>query len=69
MNVWVRNAAGDVSAMASDSTVLDLAPPEPGSLSAETIQGGVRLSWSGFSDEHTGVASFRVVGQEGEIAP
>ena len=54
---WYKDAAGNVSATASDSILLDQTPPTNGTLTANAGSGQVALSWSGFSDGGSGLAS------------
>ena len=54
---WYKDAAGNVSATASASILLDQTAPSNGTLSATAGNGQVALSWSGFSDGGSGLAS------------
>ncbi|MBT9557931.1 MAG: S8 family serine peptidase [Myxococcales bacterium] len=62
-----RDAAGNVSAVASDSIVVDAAAPANGKLTATAQNSAVALSWSGFTDPVSGIASYTVV--SGATAP
>ncbi len=55
--VWYKDAAGNVSATASDAILLDQTAPTNGTLSATAGNGQVSLSWSGFTDGGSGLAS------------
>ncbi len=54
---WYKDAAGNVSTTASASILLDQTPPTNGTLTANAGSGQVALSWSGFSDGGSGLAS------------
>ena len=54
---WYKDAAGNVSATASASILLDQTAPSNGTLTATAGNGQVALSWSGFSDGGSGLAS------------
>jgi|GEM_PF-1347454 len=54
---WYKDAAGNVSATASDTIRLDQTAPTNGTLTATAGSGQVALSWSGFSDGGSGLAT------------
>jgi len=54
---WYKDAAGNVSATASASILLDQTPPSNGTLTATAGNGQVALSWSGFTDGGSGLAT------------
>jgi hypothetical protein len=54
---WYKDAAGNVSATASDSIRLDQTAPSNGTLTASAGSGQVSLSWAGFADGGSGLAS------------
>ncbi len=54
---WYEDAAGNVSTRASDSILLDTTPPTNGTLTATAGNAQVALSWSGFADGGSGLAS------------
>jgi hypothetical protein len=54
---WYKDAAGNVSATSSDAIRLDQTTPSNGTLTASAGSGQVSLSWSGFSDGGSGLAS------------
>jgi hypothetical protein len=56
--VWYKDVWGNVSAPASASTILDKTLPVNGSL---TIDSTFNLSWNGFSDATSGIASYVLV--------
>jgi len=58
---WVKDTSGNVSAMATETILLDTSRPTDGSLAATAATGSVALSWSGFTDVGAGVASVKVV--------
>lgn len=61
VNAWFRDAAGNVSAMASDTISLDSVAPTNGTVTATGSTGQVALSWSGYSDATSGIDSYKVV--------
>jgi hypothetical protein len=66
---WLRAADGSTSAVMSTTVRLDEQAPVAGTLMATPATGGADLSWSGFSDNISGIARYRVVGSPGTIAP
>ncbi len=64
-----RSAPGSESSVVSDTILLDVTPPTNGTLNATADDASVALSWSGFSDGHSGVASYKVVYAAGATAP
>ncbi|MEN9786957.1 MAG: hypothetical protein RLZZ299_2221 [Pseudomonadota bacterium] len=66
VRAWFRDAWGNVSASpATDAIQLDTVVPTRGAASASGGDGTVSLSWSGFSDAGSGVASYVVVAAAG----
>jgi len=61
VRAWFRDPAGNVSAPASASIVYDPTPPVGGNLAATAARTSVALSWGGFSDPLSGVASYTLV--------
>lgn len=60
-NVWLEDAQGNrTSTPLSDTVFVDTKKPSDGSISASAVSGGVRLSISGYSDEHSGVSEYIV---------
>jgi subtilisin family serine protease len=57
---WVRDHQGNVSEMMSDAIGYDTRTPGGGSLSAGQGNGRIPLSWEGFSDSASGVATYKV---------
>jgi hypothetical protein len=55
--VWYKDAAANVSAVASDTIVLDQTLPTNGALTSTPGSAQVQLSWSGFSDLTSGLAA------------
>ncbi|MCM2314526.1 MAG: dockerin type I domain-containing protein [Thermoanaerobaculia bacterium] len=66
---WFKDAAGNVSQRASGSIELDQAPPTAGTLSLTPGAGKIDVSWSGQSDQKSGVASYKLVYASGTTAP
>jgi hypothetical protein len=58
--VRFRDAAGNVSAVARDSIVIDTVRPNNGVVTVSGSDGALDVSWSGFSDSASGVASYAV---------
>ena len=54
---WFKDAAGNISATASATIVLDQTAPTNGTLTATPSSGQVALSWAGFSDSGSGLAT------------
>ncbi|MFM2244560.1 MAG: hypothetical protein RL071_634 [Pseudomonadota bacterium] len=69
VRAWVRDAAGNISAMARDTVGIDARPPVDGSITATPIAGGVRLDFSGYADRESGIVGYRVVGRQNGSAP
>ncbi len=55
--VWYKDANGNLSPAASASIVLDQTAPSNGSATATAGSGQVTVSWSGFTDAGSGLAS------------
>jgi len=65
---WFKDTAGNVSAPAADSIVLDQMAPTSGTLTANPGSGQVTVSWAGASDAGSGLASsnpYKLVVQSG----
>src|SRR5713101_9243788 len=60
-SIWYDDAAGNVSAMAAASIVLDQPPPPDGIVTATAGSGQVTLDWSGFADASSGLAAYNLV--------
>ena len=58
VNVWYKDVWGNVSAPASATIMLDTTAPVNGTL---TINSTFTLSWNGFSDATSGIASYILV--------
>ncbi|MEO0604267.1 MAG: S8 family serine peptidase, partial [Myxococcota bacterium] len=58
------SSGGIVGQPVSDDIVYDRFAPKGGELTVGGAVEGITLSWSGFTDDYTGVASFKVVQQE-----
>jgi Fibronectin type III domain len=69
VRVFFRDAAGNVSEAATDTIFLDSVKPTNGSASASGSDGTLALSWTGFADAGSGIASYKVVSKTGTTAP
>jgi hypothetical protein len=70
VNVWFKDTWGNTSAAPVKSTILyDVAAPTGGTVRAVPGSEQIALSWSGFADNASGVASYLVVEAEGTVAP
>ncbi len=58
---WFKDSWGNVSASTNDTISYDGTAPSGGALAATAGSGQVALSWSGFSDAGSGLASYKVV--------
>lgn len=63
VRAWFKDAAGNVSAPAAVNVSLDTAAPTGGALTASPGNNAVALSWAGFADAVSGIATYRVVAQ------
>jgi hypothetical protein len=69
---WYRDAAGNISTTASRTILLDQTAPTNGTLSATAGNGQVALSWSGFTDTGSGLATtntYKLVFSAGTSSP
>jgi hypothetical protein len=64
-----RTASGLPSERMSDAILVDTAKPTNGTLAAAGSDSQLVLSWSGFSDASSGVASYKVMQATGTVAP
>jgi subtilisin family serine protease len=72
VRVFLRDKRGNTTTAATSPTALitlDATPPTNGSVTATAGNAQVALSWTGFADAGSGVASYRVVAATGETAP
>lgn len=70
VRVWFRDAYANVSPTpAATSITLDTTGPTGGTFTATPGAGSVSLAWSGVTDGHSGVASYRVVWKTGTTVP
>ncbi|MCA9568274.1 MAG: S8 family serine peptidase, partial [Myxococcales bacterium] len=67
--VWYRDAWGTTSEPVSATIGIDRGRPLNGTVTATPELGGVTLSWVGFTDALSGVASYQLVMAEGTRAP
>ena len=58
---WFKDVAGNVSAVSSDTIVLDRTTPNNGTLTANGSLAQVALTWAGFSDVGSGIASYTLI--------
>jgi len=61
VNVWYRDEWGNTSVMNSDSIIVDSVKPVNGTIIATPSDSEVQLSWAGFADASSGLASYKVV--------
>ncbi len=59
---WVQDVHGNTMGPISDSISIEWRRPRDGSVTAETADQSVTLSLSGFSDDDSGLAGYRVMG-------
>lgn len=57
---WYKDAAGNVSAMASDAIGVDATRPTNGTVTATGSDAAARVSWTGYADASAGIASYVV---------
>lgn len=70
VSVWFRDTYSNVTAApATDSIIVDNVRPVNGAVSTSGASGEVTVSWSGYSDAISGIASYRVMRAEGTTAP
>lgn len=70
VNVWFQDSQGNASASpVSDSILLDVTRPLDGVVVGYRGPGQNRLFWSGFSDAHSGLASYQIVYTTGATSP
>jgi subtilisin family serine protease len=72
VRVFLRDKRGNTTTAAtspSASIMLDITAPTGGSVTAAGGNAQIALSWTGFADAGSGVASYRVVAATGEVAP
>jgi hypothetical protein len=70
VRVWLRDGQNNTTTTPlSDTITLDNVKPTDGSVSASMGGGTVSLSWSGFSDSLSGIASYKVVVATGTTIP
>jgi hypothetical protein len=59
--IWFKDTFGNVSAAYSDSILLDTSAPSNGTVTALGSDGSASVSWTGFSDSSSGIASYTLV--------
>lgn len=72
VTVFLRDKLGNTTTAAtspSATITLDTAAPTGGTVTAKPGSGQIALSWTGFADAATGVASYRVAAATGATAP
>lgn len=65
VKVWLKDTYGNVSSSFSDTIGLDATAPSNGTVTATAGSGSLALSWSGYSDSHSGIAGYKVVYRTG----
>jgi subtilisin family serine protease len=66
---YFQDSLGNTSEAVTDTIIVDNAVPTNGTLSAVRGDGKVTLSWTGFNDTGSGIASYRLVSLVGTKAP
>jgi hypothetical protein len=62
VSVWFRDVWGNTTSTPATATIaIDTALPSDGTVSVTGQSGALSLSWSGFTDTHSGIAGYRVV--------
>jgi subtilisin family serine protease len=69
VNAFFKDTYGNVSVAVADTIGLDTTLPTNGTVTATAGAQQVGLSWSGFADAHSGLASYLVVQATGATAP
>jgi len=69
VRVWFRDAYNNTSGAVLDTIILDKTAPSNGTLNGTRGTESVSLSWSGQSDAHSGLASYKVVYARSSTAP
>ena len=69
VRVWFKDADGTISSPVSDTISLDTTKPGNGVFTGEGADASLHVGWSGFSDGHSGVASYKLVYSTGSKAP
>lgn len=67
--VSFKDAAGNISAATTDTVIVDATVPTNGTVTGSASGGVGTLSWSGFADPGSGIASYKVVYSTGASAP
>jgi hypothetical protein len=66
---WYKDTYGNVSTVINDTIGLDSTKPVNGTITATPDDGEVALSWTGYTDATSGVASYKVMQATGSTAP
>jgi hypothetical protein len=67
--IWFRDTYYNINLTPfSDSIIFDWQPPTDGTLTAVPGNGTISLSWSGFSDDLSGLAGYKLVYEQGTNA-
>jgi hypothetical protein len=69
VRAWVKDAAGNISAMYREDIQIDSRAPTDGTVTPTPIAGGVSAAFTGFRDNLSGIVRYRVVGQLGAVSP
>jgi len=69
--VWFRDSYNNVtSSYVSDTIIYDVTKPSNGAVTASAASGGqINLSWTGYSDASSGLASYKIVYAASSTAP
>jgi hypothetical protein len=69
LRVWYRDSWGNTSAPVAASITVDTTAPVGGALSATAAPSTISLGWTPATDPGSGLASYRLVGTPGTVAP
>jgi hypothetical protein len=70
VRLWLKDGLGNTTKLAVAATItLDTTGPTGGAVKTAILNEALNLSWSGFADALSGVASYKVVYTEGLTAP
>jgi large repetitive protein len=67
--VKFKDSKGNISTATTDTIIVDATAPTNGTLLGTASTGQIALSWSGFSDASSGIASYKVVYSTSTTAP
>lgn len=69
VTAWYRDKWGNTSAPVAATIVVDTTAPTTGAITATPAVGAITLSWPASTDTGSGIASYRLVGALGTVAP